>query len=357
MKKNIYIAFNIQNSAVSDYYIRLGHLLKERYNVFIFTSKTEFITQKNLQGLKVFIWPSKRPTKLKDFIFLSKKILEYRPVTMIAAFGAVNLFAIVGYLFFIRNRIAWVHSVSTHMASRKLLQYRKSLVYKACSLIVANSLATKNDTILNFAVRANKIKVVYNSSDLPEEKDADVNFNRITFAGRIHPSKGIDVLIKAMSIVIKKYPDLKLEIVGAFLKGEAVQKYIQLTQDLGLTNHIDFIGWKSKTELLDIFRNSYFTVVPSLAEAFGYVVIESFSVKTPVIGSNTGGIAEIIRDGKDGLLFPPGNHEELAQKMILLLSNTELRQQLSEYCHLRFKEHFESEKVLHKFIDYLQSIS
>lgn len=335
----------------------MAHLLKENFNVYIFTTKTDFIIQNKLKDVTVFIWPSKRPTTHKDFIFLSKKILNHRPVTMIAAFGAVNLFTIVGYLFFIKNRIAWVHTLTTQMTNRKFLQYRKSIVYKACSHIVTNSLATKNDIILNFAVPAKKIKVVYNSCELPTDKEVEVNCRRITFAGRIHPSKGIDILIKAMPIVIKKYPELKLEIVGSFLEGEAVQKYLKLTQDLGLINHIHFVGWKSKTELLDIFRNSYFIVVPSLAEAFGYVVIESFSVKTPVIGSNTGGIAEIIRDGKDGLLFESGNHEELAQKMIVLLSNTKMRDKFSKSCHERFLEHFESEKVLQKFVDYLQAIT
>lgn len=357
MKKNIFLAFTIQNSSVSDYYLKLSMLLKEKFNVYVFSQHTDLIAKKNLDCINVYIWPNNRPTRFKDFLFLAKKILKHRPVIMISAFGAVNIFSIVGRIFCIRNRIAWVHTLSTQMESRKFLQYRKSLIYRFCTTIIANSSATKNDLVKNFYIRPKKIKVVYNSIDIPKNQPVNLDFKKITYAGRIHPSKGVDILIKAMSIVIKKYPDIKLEIVGAFLEGETVKKYLQLTKELALQNHIEFVGWKSKNELLNTFRNSYFTVVPSLAEAFGYVVIESFSVKTLVIGSSTGGIAEIIRDGKDGFLFTPSNHNALAEKMIHLLSDNQLRESFSNSCYSRFIDNFETNKVLEYFLAYLYKLT
>ncbi len=357
IKKNIYLAFTIQKSAVSDYYLQLVQLLNEKYNVFIFSPQTDYVNQIDIQGVKVFVWPNSRPTKFKDFIFLTKKIIRHRPVIMISAFGSVNLFAIVGFLLFIKNRIAWVHTLSSQMKSHKFLDLRKKMVYRFCTLLISNSEATKMDLVKKFSVSQSKIKVVYNSTVSPDIKETTLNFRKITYAGRIHVSKGVDVLIKAMSLIIDEYPELELEIVGAFLEGEAIQRYLKLTKELNLDKNIKFIGWKSKRELLEIFRNSYFTVVPSLAEAFGYVVIESFSVKTPVIGSNTGGIAEIIRDGKDGFLFTPGDSEELSKKMKYLLSNSDLRENLSKSCYDRFLNNFESEKVLRKFMDYLLYLS
>lgn len=357
MKKNIFIAFTIQNSAVSNYYLKLADLLSENFEVCIFTSKTNIKIDTNLQKYRIFYWPNDRPTQLKDFLFLAKKVNKYRPVTMISTFGAVNMFSIVGKIFFIKNRLAWVHSLSTHSFTRKIMLYRKSMVYKLCTTVIANSSATKNDLVNNFFVNPKKIKVVYNSIDTPEDIQATINSKKITFAGRIHPSKGIDTLIKAMAVVVKKYPEVKLDIVGAFLKGETIKKYLVLTKELDLENHINFLGWKSKPELLQCFKNSYFTVVPSVSEAFGYVVIESFSVKTPVIGSNTGGIAEIIRDGKDGFLFTPRDHKELAEKMMHLLSDNQLRERFSESCYSRFLDNFQTVKVLQKFVSYIHHLS
>ena len=83
--------------------------------------------------------------------------------------------------------------------------------------------------------------------------------------------------------------------------------------------HIDsFVTEKERMELIvasDIF------VVPSLYEPFGIVAVEGLAMKKAVIGSRTGGIKEIIEDNVSGLLFEPGNHMELAEKIKFLLKN------------------------------------
>lgn len=357
MKKNIFIAFTLQQSAVSDFYLRLAIKLKNDFNVFIFSPKTDFALQNQTLGITINFWPSSRPTKFKDFIFLSKWILKCRPSIMISAFGAVNLFTLLGFMFLIKNRIAWVHTLSTQIKSKKFYDKRKSWVYKACSLIVANSNATKHDLITNFSVNQKKIRIVYNATLDPLFEPYDLDTRTIVFAGRIDPSKGVGILIKALGIVVKKYPEVKLKIVGAYLKGEVIKKYVKMVQELRLENNVTFIGWKSKKELLEIFGSSWFTVVPSLAEAFGYVVIESFSVKTPVIGSNTGGISEIIRDGKDGLLFSTGNYNDLANKIEMLLADSSLRDKLSKSCYQRFLDIFELDKASSNFANFLHQLS
>jgi len=69
-------------------------------------------------------------------------------------------------------------------------------------------------------------------------------------------------------------------------------------------------------------------------------------VGVPVIGSNTGGIAEIVRDGVDGFLFPPGDHDALAARMITLLEDESLRAQMAASARRRFLEHFESTRAV-----------
>ena len=113
-----------------------------------------------------------------------------------------------------------------------------------------------------------------------------------------------------------------------------------------LEKNISFVGNKPKEYVLNAFSNAYCSIVPSFFEAFGYVVIESFSVHTPVIGSNTTGIAEIIEDEVNGLLFEPGNFRELASKILILKGKPELRERLSENAFKFFLEKYELNKVV-----------
>jgi len=107
---------------------------------------------------------------------------------------------------------------------------------------------------------------------------------------------------------------------------------------------------------LEEFSGAYLAVVPSLVEAFGFVVIESFSVKTPVIGSRTSGIAEIVRDGRDGLLFEPGNSLDLAAKVVKVFKDPALRKNFSENCYQRFLNKFEVNKATGKLASHISEL-
>jgi len=95
------------------------------------------------------------------------------------------------------------------------------------------------------------------------------------------------------------------------------------------------------------------TIVPSKAEAFGLVTIESMSVGTPVIGSNTGGIAEVVRDGIDGLLFRPGDHEALGRHMAEISKSDSLRERLAASSRERFLQSFELSQSVKSQADWI----
>ena len=95
-----------------------------------------------------------------------------------------------------------------------------------------------------------------------------------------------------------------------------VEKYKAMAADLEIESNTVFYGSQPKEKVLELFSKASFSVAPSLSEGFGFVVIEAFSVRTPVIGSRTGGIKDIIRDGKDGLLVTPGDVESLSNAML-----------------------------------------
>ena len=342
--KTIFLSFSLNNRSLTDFFLTLSNKLAEKFHVVIITDKIEPHPFKVSSRITIYKWPSARPTKHRDFVFLFKKVREHKPVTMISMYGAVNIFLIVGYIMRVKNRIAWYHTISSQIVTTNALKWRKKLFYRLATKFFANSICSKADLHEYFKIPEHKVTVAYNAIRTGT-RSRFTDINKIVFAGRLHPSKGIDTLISAMPEVLKVAPDLKLVIIGGILSGNVIKQYIAQAAVVGVSTNIDFRGYLPSEAVRSEFAEAYVTIVPSLFEAFGFVVIESFSVMTPVIGSNTSGIAEIIRDGKDGFLFEPGNEKDLAEKIIHLLQHPKLRETFSANCFERLQDKFEIEAV------------
>lgn len=344
--KTIILGFNIGNSSVSDFFLELSNQLAREFRIVIISNnfkKEDFVISPEIE---VIHWPCKRATKLNDFIFLYRKLKEYKPTTMLSVFGAVNPFLILGFLFKVEHRIAWCRSISKQFIVKDWVLKRKKYIYDLATIIYANSHSTKLDLVNNYGVNEKKIKVFYNAVKDYNITKSFVNKNKLIYVGRMSPSKGVEDLLEAMPAVLSRFPEVELKLIGGNLEGETILQYVEKCRDLGIEKNVVFVGNKSKHIVLEEFSTSYLSIVPSIVEAFGFVVIESFSVKTPVIGSNTTGIAEIIRDGKDGFLFKPQDSDDLADKIVFLLKDEKLRETFSENCYKRFKESFELNKAI-----------
>lgn len=351
--KTVFLAFTLKNSSVAEFFVELANELSLKYKVIIFTHAEESHSLKLNKSIEIRKWPSPRPTRLADIIFLRRMVLHHRPWMMISNFAAVNVFLIIGFLSGISHRIAWYHTLSSQLEKNRLLKFRKSIIYKLATKLIANSNASKNDLIKNFGVEESKVLIVYNALQQKGLKNSGQP-DKIVYAGRLDAVKGLSTLVQAMAIVVEKYPLLRLHIIGDDKSGDEAEKLKVLVRDLKLETNIFFEGNKSRDIVLKEFSTAWFSIVPSRVEAFGYVVIESFSVGTPVVGSDTTGIAEIIRDKKDGFLFKVENFHDLAEKMVTLLKKPELRNQMSSNCEKRFQEKFElsgSVRRLGKILD------
>jgi glycosyltransferase involved in cell wall biosynthesis len=128
------------------------------------------------------------------------------------------------------------------------------------------------------------------------------------FFGRISHEKGVKTLIE----VFKELNDFELYIVGTGPEFEFLNDYVV---DNKIYN-ISFLGYKSGSDLMNLISEAYFVIVPSeWYENNPMTIIESYSLGTPVIGSNIGGIPEILIDGKTGFLFESGNKQELKDRI------------------------------------------
>lgn len=148
--------------------------------------------------------------------------------------------------------------------------------------------------------------VLHNFSNSITDSKKSVLDKYFLFLGRLSEEKGIITLMKA----IKENPEARLKIVGA---GPLEHKLKEFKSQNGL-NNIEFLGYKSGKELIELKQKAYFTVVPSeWYENNPMAIIESYAEGVPVIGSNIGGIPEIINEEKTGYIFTPQDYKELSQ--------------------------------------------
>ncbi len=136
------------------------------------------------------------------------------------------------------------------------------------------------------------------------------------FSGRLTQLKGVETLLAAMRQVKESH----LYVAGA---GELERHLKAYVLEQRITN-VTFVGHLNKSDLIALIQRALFTVVPSeWYENYPMTVLESFACGTPVIGTNIGGIPELVRDGENGLLFEPGNVTDLAKKIYDMLRNRE----------------------------------
>lgn len=354
--KTIFLSFTMTNSSLTEYFLVFANKLTDDYRVVVITDNIQPHPFEVSPKLEIFQWPSKRPTTWKSFLFLLKKILKYRPETMVSMFGSMNVFVIAGFLLRVKNRVAWNRSIYAKTAESKKRDNRKKWIYRLATHVFANSYATQRDLEEHFDVPPEKITMVYNAVSKANLKNTNPDRNTFLYLGRLHPAKGLDTLLMAMPKVLAVCPEARLKVVAGFLDGNAIKQYQAMASDLNITTAVEFTGQRPKQEAIATFPEVSFCVVPSLLEAFGFVVIESFSTATPVVGSDTTGIAEIVRDGKDGLTFEPGNPDDLAEKIITMLTDQDFRDRCSASCYQRFLDTFEIGKVTDGLCDIVKKL-
>ena len=186
-------------------------------------------------------------------------------------------------------------------------------------------------------------KTLANPILIEKKQNSNSEGNYILFVGRLVPEKGILTLLKAFQNIAKQFPNEKLWIVGDGNQIEELQIFIENNE----LQNVSFLGNKSREELLEIYANSKFSVVPSeYLEAYGNVILESLAIGKTVITSDLVGIKEEIEQNNVGLTYSFKNQEALEEKMIELLSNSGLKSELEnnipKYLATKtFSKHFE----------------
>lgn len=170
----------------------------------------------------------------------------------------------------------------------------------------------------------------------------DTRHNRVSFTGRIEARKGALDLAKAVPLVLAKHPNTRFRFVG-----KPEPEYLSAVQvALGIHQaSVEFTGAVPLDQLPAVLAETDLCVYPSLWESFGIVCLEAMAAGRGVIGSSSGGMAELLDGGKVGRLIPPRSPKRIAAAVIELLDNPKLRMQLGQAARQRVLDVYNQDVV------------
>lgn len=234
---------------------------------------------------------------------------------------------------------------------------------RAAVLLVANA---RTREALPGGVRGRVIELVENGVDLsvwttsPKKPDASsADSPRFVFIGRLVDWKAVDLLLEAFGKVVKAIPHAQLEVIGDGLMRSALE---QQAKRLGLLEvpQVIFAGWLSQAQAAQRLQEADALVLPSLLECGGAVVLEAMASSRPAIATNWGGPTDYLNEDC-GMLVTPDSRDgfvaKLADAMIRLGCDPQLRKQMGDAGGRRVVEHFDWEKKVDRMLDiYRQAI-
>lgn len=236
---------------------------------------------------------------------------------------------------------------------RKIFVFLERLSSRWCDAMIAIS-----DALIDWAIKekiCNKNKLFRIYSGIETDKfscKVDIKAIRAEFGikdeesvvgevAKLWRGKGQEVLINAVPEILKSIPNLKVMFVG---EGELEKELKNIAENLNITDKIIFAGFR--TDMPEVNSIMDIACLPSLWEGMGRSILEAMACGKPVVASKVGGIVDLVKDGINGILVPPGDSKELASAIIKLLKDKELRLMMGEQARKTIDERFSAKKMV-----------
>lgn len=377
---NIYSGFDKYNVLLSRKLVEKG-----LQPVFVFSETLGNVPQlsKDLVDSGAIVEIMTSSGKLKIIKAIVKLLLKYKPIIVHSHFNNfIQLTTAVLSLFLRSQYYVTFHSlissldVNDYLRKKgfvkriSLLIYYRFLILRSKNVIVVSESIKKQFlefskswspkviknylgvSVKQFDINKNKIR---NQLHLPEDKILLLNISAI------EPIKGIDIILKAIALLIKDYDVVNFKFchIGGLRSNNESQKEYQdyifnLANQLNITDYIVWLGLRNDVEQIipafDIYLH------PSRMEGIGVAIMESASWSLPIVGSNVGGIPEVVKDNYNGFIIDSESIEQLSQKIMSLLANESLRKEMGLNSYRLASDHFNIENQTSKQLNiYLQN--
>jgi glycogen(starch) synthase len=204
-----------------------------------------------------------------------------------------------------------------------------------------------------FQLPADKIRVVPNGVDLGQcragqsdssarQRFAADDERIVFFVGRLVREKGVHLLLEAAPRILAQVPKVKFVIAG---RGPALESLQHQVRRQGLEQRVHFAGYVDDTTRNELYRAAAVAVFPSIYEPFGIVALEAMAAGVPVVVADTGGLAEIVAHGVDGLKCFVAHPASLADQVVAVLSDVTLAHKLAANAYQKVVTHFSWQEI------------
>ncbi len=247
-----------------------------------------------------------------------------------------------------KNTIHFIENFLRNLIDKKVLISTNGMVSVSKSCLKSLKLRKNLSKI--------KTKVIYNGKNFLKKKiykKKNKKIKKIVMLAVLEPRKGFEYILKSMKIIKELDKNTKLYIYGDgnFNEKNTIKKLIKKFK---LENTVSLNGFVQNTE--KVFLESDIVAIPSQKnESFGYVAVEAFFYKKPVIACATGGLNEVIRDNYNGFLVDKKNYKKFANKIISLLQNNNLKNKFTKNGYYSYQKNFTAKDMSQNYYNLIMN--
>lgn len=303
------------------------------------------------------------PLDLSWISQLKKRIQTFRPDILFShGFNGPVVGWVVKRVFKIQTPLVCSYHGAYHPPTKlktilaPIYNYVQPWVYRSTAERVITVENQSRKVLISKGVPERKLTTVFNG--IPE-KNIQTNNNKhndtaikLLIASRLDKIKGIDYALKSLPEVLNKTSKpIKLYILG---EGPENDNLRSITNKLGLKDVVCFLGYQDNVQ--EWLINTDIFLLPSLSECHSIGLLEAMQAGKAIVATRVGGNSESVRNGIDGLIVPPGNQQAIAEAILKLVSNPELRGQFEKNARQRFLDNFTESKMLTNLANVFKTI-
>lgn len=332
--------------------------------------------EETINGVKIYRYPDYKKFSNERLNIIFSRIQLYRNIKALhqeKAFDVIETPENAGWLpFGVPTGIPMVtrlhggtsyFGVELNRKSSRISAFLEKQQLKRSEHIVSVSEYTAKKTLEIFGLEKEH-SVIYNSVQLPKDfscHNRPIQEKLIVFSGSILPKKGVEELVKAMNTVCQEIPEASLMLAGkniAQKDGRPYEKYLLEQVDEAYREKIHFLGAMNReNELFPLLCKAEVCCYPSHSEAFAIAPLEAMALGKAVVYSELHSGREALLHMESGLLCNPKEPTDIAEKILLLFNDNDLREKVAKNGKKRIKKLFNYEKWINSNIDLYRKIN